>query len=383
MFELTEEQISMRDAARKLAQTEFKDKAHIWDETGDFPYANHARLKELGYLGLSIDEKYGGSGMGLSDTYIVVEEISKVCMTTALLVHDQNVIPRIIAMCAPEALKEKYLPMVAQGELHCSICWTEPEAGSDATALRTTAVRDGDEYVINGQKVFTSFGDHADMHFVYARFGESKGAKGIGVLLMDAKSEGITVQTLPKKMGTRGCHECEIFFDNVRVPAENVVVEGDPKSSAGFVKPLTVYNGTRVGMGVMAMGVAEGAFDLATEYMKTRKQFGQRLADMQGLQWMMADMAIQIEAARYLCYQALALFDKGEPNPYLSSIAKVQATEMAQKVVHDCQQMFGGYGYFGINPIERMVRDVRMLTITGGTTQVQKNSIARHIFMDK
>jgi alkylation response protein AidB-like acyl-CoA dehydrogenase len=236
--------------------------------------------------------------------------------------------------------------------------------------------------VINGRKIFTTYGDRADYHLLYARFGESKGARGIGILVVKNHSPGITVQSLPGKMGTRGANECEIFFDDVRVPVEDVIIEGDVTSSAGFVKPLQIYNGTRVGMGVLALGVAEGAFDLARDYMKVRQQFGKPLAEMQGLQWMMADMAIDIEAARLLCYQALSCFDAGKPDPYLSSIAKVQATEMAQRVTHQCQQMFGGYGYFGLLPLERMVRDVRMLTITGGTTQMQKNNIARHIFQE-
>ncbi len=380
MFELTEQQQSLKEAAHRLAINEFKDKARRWDENSEYPAENHHRLAELGYLGLSIDEKYGGSGLGLTDVYVVVEEIAKVCMTTALLVHDQNVSPRILATYGSEEIKQRFMPRFAKGELHCSIAWTEPQAGSEATAISTTAVRDGDHYIINGQKVFTTFGDLADYHLLYARFGESKGAKGIGIMMMENHQPGITIQTLPGKMGTRGANECEMFFDNVRVPVENVIIEGDPNSSAGFVKPLQIYNGTRVGMGILALGTAEGAFDLAKEYMKSRKQFGQYLSEMQGLQWMMADMAIQIEAARFLCYQALALFDNGTPDPYLSSVAKVQATEMAQTVTHQCQQMFGGYGYFNLNPLERMVRDVRMLTITGGTTQVQKNNIARHIF---
>jgi alkylation response protein AidB-like acyl-CoA dehydrogenase len=381
-FQLTEEQQSLKDAARNLAQKDFKDKAARWDQNCEYPAENHRKLAQLGYLGLSVDEAYGGSGLGLVDVYLVVEEIAKVDMTTALLVHDQNVSPRIIATYGDESQKQRFMPGFVAGELHCTICWTEPEAGSDATAITTSAVLDGDAYVVNGRKVFTTYGDRADYHLLYARFGQSKGARGIGILVVKNHSPGITVQTLPGKMGTRGANECEIFFDDVRVPVEDVIIAGDVESSAGFVKPLQIYNGTRVGMGVLALGVAEGAFDLARDYMKTRRQFGKTLAEMQGLQWMMADMAIEIEAARLLCYQALSCFDAGKPDPYLSSIAKVQATEMAQRVTHQCQQMFGGYGYFGLMPLERMVRDVRMLTITGGTTQMQKNNIARAIFQD-
>ncbi|WP_326533396.1 acyl-CoA dehydrogenase family protein [Pseudorhodoferax sp.] len=379
-LELTPQQVELRDAARKLANEVFKDKAARWDRNEEYPEENKKLLCELGYLGLSIDEAYGGSGLGLVDTYLVIEEIAKVDLATALIVHEQNVSPRIVATCAPEALRSALMPKFISGELECSIAWTEPEAGSDGAAITTTATADGDGYLVNGQKVFTTYGDRADLHLVYARFEPSKGAKGVGTLLVRKDSPGLRVHKIPHKMGVRGASENELFFDNVRVPADHVVTHGSADSSRGFVQTLQVYNATRVGMGVMALGVAEGAFELARDYMLVRKQFGQRLADMQGLRWMMADMWIQIEAARSLCYRALAAVDAGRADPCLSSVAKVQATEMAQQVVLNCQQMFGGYGYFGLLPLERMLRDVRMLTITGGTTQTQKNAIANHIF---
>jgi hypothetical protein len=379
-FELTEQQIELRDAARKLSNEVFKDKAARWDREEIFPEENKKLLCELGYTGLSVDVKYGGSGLGLVDTYLVIEEIAKVDLATALIAHEQNVSPRIVATCGPEQMREDLVPKFISGEIECSIAWTEPQAGSDAAAITTSAIRDGDDYIINGQKVFTTYGDRADLHLVYARFGPSKGARGIGTILMPKDSPGLTVHKIPYKMGVRGASENELFFDNVRVPAANVVTMGEPENSKGFVAPLTIYNATRVGMGVMALGVAEGAFDLARDYMRVRSQFGQVLADMQGLRWMMADMWIEIEAARSLCYRALSAIDAGKPDPCLSSVAKVHATEMAIKVTLNCQQMCGGYGYFGLLPLERMVRDVRMLTITGGTNQTQKNAIANHIF---
>ncbi len=379
-FDLTDEQRQLRDAARKLAQSEFRERAARWDREERFPEENKHRLAELGYLGLSMDREYGGSGAGLVDTYLVIEELAKVDLLTAMIVHDQNVSPRIIANHGSAEMKQRLLPRFVSGELECSIAWTEPQAGSDGTAIRTAAVRDGDEVLINGSKIFTTFGDRADMHLVYARFGPSSGARGIGTIVVERDRPGLTVRKLEGKMGVRGAAENELFFDNVRVPSANIVTVGDTANTAGFVKPLTLYNGTRVGMGVMALGVAEGAFDLAREYMTVREQFGQKLSEMQGLRWMMADALIEIEAARCLCYKALALIDAGRPDAVLCSIAKVFATEMAQRVTLQCQQMFGGYGYFGSLPLERMVRDVRMLTLTGGTTQTQKNTIANHIF---
>ena len=379
---LSSEQIALQDAARKLAQGEFKAKAARWDAEGIYPDENHHRLSELGYLGMAMPEEYGGGGASLVDIYLVVEEIAKVDFNTALLVHDQNVSPRIIATCGTEELKQKFLPRFAKGEIECAISWTEPQAGSDATAVTTRLRPDGDGFILNGGKIFTTFGDRADYLLVYARFCDSKGARGIGTVLVKRDSPGVQVHILEQKMGARGCNECEIHFDDVFVPADHVVTQGVAENSSGFVKPLGVYNATRVGMGVLALGVAEGAFDEARDYMKTRRQFGKSLSEMQGLQWMMADMRIQIEAARALCYNALLMIDQGKPDPTLSSIAKLQATEMAQKVTHDALQMFGGYGYFGSLPLERMVRDVRMLTITGGTTQIHKNAIAGAIFRD-
>jgi len=376
----TPQQIELRDAARKLTAEVFRLRAERWDRNEEYPEANKKLLCDLGYLGLSVDERYGGSGLGLVDTYLVIEEIAKACLATAIIVHEQNVSPRIIATCAPEPLRRELVPQFISGEAECSIAWTEPEAGSDAASITTTATRSGDGYLVNGQKVFTTYGDRAHYHLVYARFEPSKGAKGVGTLLVKKDSPGLKVHKIPHKMGVRGASENELFFDNVFVPSTHVVTQGSANSSSGFTQTLEIYNATRVGMGVMALGVAEGAFELARDYMMVRKQFGQRLADMQGLRWMMADMWIQIEAARYLCYSALAAIDAGQTDPCLSSVAKVQATEMAQQVVLNCQQMFGGYGYFGSLPLERMLRDVRMLTITGGTTQTQKNAIANHIF---
>lgn len=383
-FTLTPQQVELRDAARKLATEVFRGKADRWDRNEEYPEENKKLLCKLGYMGLSMDEAYGGSGLGLVDTYLVIEEIAKVCLATAIIAHEQNVSPRIIATCAPEALRQELIPKFISGEAECSIAWTEPEAGSDAASITTRATRDDcgsvPGYRVNGQKVFTTYGDRAQYHLVYARFEPSKGAKGVGTLLVQQNSPGLKVHKIPYKMGVRGASENELFFDNVFVPATHVVTHGSAESSKGFTQTLQVYNATRVGMGVMALGVAEGAFELARDYMMVRKQFGQRLADMQGLRWMMADMWIQIEAARSLCYQALAAVDSGHADPCLSSVAKVHATEMAQQVVLNCQQMFGGYGYFGLLPLERMLRDVRMLTITGGTTQTQKNAIANHIF---
>ncbi|MBX6377506.1 MAG: acyl-CoA dehydrogenase family protein [Clostridia bacterium] len=374
-FELTEQQKAFRKLGQDLAR-EFAPRAREWDEERRYPEENHRRLAELGLLGMTMPVEYGGGGAGLLDCYLIVEEIAKVCVNTAVILHDQNVAPRIIALYAPDELKRRVVPEFARGEAECTIAMTEPNAGSALTELTTTAVRDGDEYVVNGRKIFTSFADRAAYHLVFARFAPGRGARGIGTILVERDRPGVSWTPLERKLGVRGIEEGEVIFEDVRVPAANVVIEGRPDSSEGFTKPLSVYNATRVGMGVMAVGVAQGAIDAAVDYMRKRQQFGRYLAEFQGLQWMLADMAIAVEGARMLCYQALARIDAGDPSPYLSAVAKVYATESAIRVVNDALQLHGGYGYFASFPLERMLRDVRMFTITGGTTQVLKNLIA-------
>lgn len=378
-FGLSEEQVELQRMARRLAVGEFAQTAARSDREERFPWENKARLAELGLLGLSLPTTFGGGGGSLVDLYVVVEEIAKVDMTTALILHDQNVSARVIALHGSDAQKARLLPGLGSGEMLCSIAMTEPDAGSDLTALSTRVLGDGDKMFVRGQKVFTSFGDVATHHLVYARFGESEGARGIGTVLVRADSPGVCTQRLESKMGARGIQECQIFFDDVSIEAADVVIAGDPMSTTSFRRALSVYNGTRVGLGVIAVGVAQGAFELARDHLVGRRQFGRALAEFQGLQWMLADMAIAIEASRLLCYRALTQVDNGEADPFYTSIAKVHAVEMAQRVVYDALQLAGGYGYFSSMPLERMARDVRMLPLAGGTTQVLKNTIAKAV----
>jgi hypothetical protein len=263
-----------------------------------------------------------------------------------------------------------------------TIAMTEPQAGSALYELTTTARRDGDEWVVDGGKTYNSFGDRAAAHLVYARSVEAgsaptSGPEGIGIVLVDADREGVSTTPMGRKLGMRGVEEAHLHFDGVRVPASNVVIEGRAGSTEGFTRPLEVYNATRVGMGVMALGIAQGAMDVAIAHLRTRRQFGRRLADFQGLQWMLADAAVAVEGARLLCYRALSEVDAGRTSAYYSACAKIAATEGAFQVVDDCLQMLGGAGYFAEAPLERMLRDVRMFKITGGTTQILKNTIGR------
>jgi len=376
-FQLSSEQRMLKQMARDLAEKEFRPQAARWDENAEFPLENRRRLAELGLLGILIPKEYGGGGRDLIDMYIVVEELARVCLNTTVLVHSMNATPRVIQMFGSEEQKQKYLPGFARGDLITSIAMTEPDAGSALTDLTTTAKLDGDQYVINGRKCFISAADIADVLLVFARFAPTKGARGIGTILVDKGTAGYHVPKKEKKMGARGMNECEVVFEDCRVPAANVVVRGEPDSSIGLVKGLGVWNGMRVGVGVMGVGMAQGALDEAMKYAQQRQQFGRYLAEFQGLQWMLADMAIKIEAGRWLCYRALVNAKNGLVDGHESAIAKAYAAEMCQQVLYDALQFFGGYGYTREFPLERMVRDARYFTIAAGTTQVLKNQIAQ------
>ncbi|HEY9414162.1 MAG TPA: acyl-CoA dehydrogenase family protein [Pseudonocardia sp.] len=374
-FTLTDREREWVERGKALAK-EFAPRAAIWDEESRYPAENHERLQELGLLGIALPTEFGGGGASLTECYLLVEEISKACANTALLVHDQNVSGRILATHGGPAHRD-ILERLARGEIEVTIAMTEPEAGSALYEMTTSVRRDGDEWVVNGGKTYNSFGDRAAAHLVYARFADTTGPDAIGMILVEADRPGVSFTMMPRKMGMHGVEEVNLKFDNVRVPAENVVIEGIEGSSAGFVRPLDIYNATRVGMGVMALGIAQGAMDYAIEHLRTRRQFGRFLGEFQGLQWMLADCAIQIEGARLLCYRALSEVDAGRTSAYHSACAKVAATEGAFKVVDDCLQMLGGAGYFSGAPLERMMRDVRMFKITGGTTQILKNTIGK------
>ncbi|OJY46311.1 MAG: hypothetical protein BGP03_26705 [Pseudonocardia sp. 73-21] len=379
-FTLTDREREWVELGRTLA-AEFAPRAARWDSEAAYPEENHKRLGELGLLGAALPVDFGGGGASLVECYLLVEEISKACANTALLVHDQNVSGRILATYGGPGHRE-ILERLAAGTAEVTIAMTEPQAGSALYELTTTARRDGDEWVVDGGKTYNSFGDRAAAHLVYARFAEagsapSSGPEGIGIVLVDAHREGVSTTPMGRKLGMRGVEEVHLHFDGVRVPAANVVIEGRAGSTEGFTRPLEVYNATRVGMGVMALGIAQGAMDVAIAHLRTRRQFGRRLADFQGLQWMLADAAVAVEGARLLCYRALAEVDAGRTSAYHSACAKVAATEGAFRVVDDCLQMLGGAGYFAEAPLERMLRDVRMFKITGGTTQILKNTIGR------
>ena len=373
---LSEEERAVQDTVARFTDERVLPIIGKAFDEGRFPKELIPEIAELGLLGPSLPEQYGCAGLNGVSYGLICQELERGDSGIRSFVSVQSSLCMYpIYAYGSEEQRMRWLPDMAAGKVIGCFGLTEPHGGSDPANMKTRAVRDGGDWVINGSKMWITNGNLADIAIVWAQTDD-----GIQGFVLEKGMPGFTAQEIKHKMSLRASVTSALFFDNVRVPASNIVTLGDPGNSRGFVKPLTIYNGTRVGMGVMALGVAEGAFELAREYMTVREQFGQKLSEMQGLRWMMADSLIEIEAARCLCYKALALIDAGKPDPQLCSIAKVFATEMAQRVTVQCQQMFGGYGYFGSLPLERMVRDVRMLTLTGGTTQTQKNVIAGHIF---
>ncbi len=371
-FKLTEEQEMLVKTVRDFAQKELKPKAAYWDEHEEYPYENVKKLVELGLTGITLPPEYGGEGRPLIDALLVVEEIAKACGTTARLVVETNMgVVGALMNHGTEAQKEKYLPMVRNGEKP-AIAITEPDAGSAATELRTRAKKKGSNYVLNGSKCFITGGGISKIYLVFARFEDIPGAKGIGGIFVEAGTPGFKVGKREPMMGLRGIPETQLFFEDCVVPEENLLVaHGD-----GFKKLMTAYNGQRLGAATVALGIAQGALDEAVAYTKERKQFGRPICEFQGIQWMLAEMHIKLEAARLLLHRAAYNAGYGLPDHMEAAVAKAYTTEVAVQVTNDALQLFGGYGYSREYPLERLVREARMFTIGGGTVQMLKNVIA-------
>jgi alkylation response protein AidB-like acyl-CoA dehydrogenase len=380
-FQLGDELESFRREVRLMAEKELAPKAAYWDEHEEFPEANRVRLAELGYFGLLIPEQYGGFGAPIIQSSLFVEEIGRVCFNTAticqLYLHGPS---RAITVIGTEEQKKRFLPGVVDGSLLMVISISEPGAGSAITDLRTTAIEDGDSYVLNGVKCFTTLGEFCTHTLVFARFGKSEGARGIGALIVERGSKGFEVGKADAKMGGRGAPECEMIFEDCRVPKENVLVQGDPHSSKSFRLLMQAFGPERCGNAAICVGLAQGAFDEAVKYLQQRQQFSRPLMEFQGLQWKIADMATQIHAARMMVYRAATNETDGFPDPMDTTMAKLYANEMVQRVTNEALQMHGHYGYTRAFPLERMVRDARGYSVAGGTGEILRNTIASMVF---
>jgi alkylation response protein AidB-like acyl-CoA dehydrogenase len=366
-----------QESVRRMVEKEVAPIAARIDQDDDMPHSLVPIFGDFGLVQIMVPEEYGGPGGTLTMACIAKEEVARASFAVSHLVGATS-----IAMALPlthygtEEQKQKYLPEIAEGRILTCIGLTEPQTGSDVSGIKTTAKRDGDDYVINGQKVFITKADQAKYILLFARTSEGKGHDGISSFIVPMDSPGVQIGGSPKKMGLRGIKNCDLFFENVRVPAENMVgAEGQ-----GFKNAMGVLNLNRPTVGASAVGIAQGALDAALEYAKERVQFGRPIAEFQMVQGLLADMAIQIEAARALLYKVAALIDS-DPNhpkvPMWSSMVKTFASDMAMKVTTDAVQVFGGAGYLQDHPVERYMRDAKVCQIYEGTNQIQRLIIAR------
>jgi len=373
---ISEKHREFRRRIREFAEREIEPRAKELDETGKFPFETIKKLGEMGILGMVVPEEYGGSGYDTLSYSIAVEEISRVCGSTGITVAAHNSLGLYpIYLFGTEEQKRKYIPPLASGEKLGSFGLTEPEAGSDAAGTKTTAVLDGDHYVINGSKCFITNASVGEVFVFTAVTDKSKGYKGISSFIVEKGMKGFTIGKKENKMGLRGSDTATLIFEDLRLPRENLL----GKEGEGFKQFMITLDGGRISIGAMALGIAQGAFEKALEYAKKREQFGQPIAKFQAIQWKLADMATRIEAARHLVYHASLLKDKGERFIKESAMAKLFASEVGRFVTYQAIQIFGGYGYLSEYPVERYFRDVKLCEIGEGTSEIQRLIIAREL----
>lgn len=382
MFEFTPDQKRLQERAREVAMY-LGPRAAETDRTEDYPWYAVDFLKEARFMGMTIPERYGGAGCTYLDAVLVVEEIAKACGAAGRITVEANMgAIGAIMQFGTEEQKQRAAQLVLSGDKP-AICITEPDAGSDARAMTTRAERRGKHFVINGTKHWITGGGISRLHLIFARVFEDGLEQGIaGFLAVRGEAEGLIVGKREPAMGIRGIPETEVRFENLEVP-ESMMLVPPGGIRRGFAGLMNAYNGQRVGAATVALGIAEGAFDLAVEYARQRVQFGRPIAEFQGLQWMMADMSVQLAAAQALIYKAAASAGEGFPDMFLAAQAKILAAETAISVTNNALQLFGSAGYSRLRPLERMVRDARMFTISGGTTQVLRNLVAGKVLNQK
>ena len=371
---LNEEHQMIRDALRSYAQERLAPNAARWDREHYFPKDELKELAQLGAFGVAVPEQYGGAGLDYVALALVLEEIAAGDGGTSTIISVNNCpVCSIAMMYANEEQKARFLRPLAQGEMLGAFALTEPHTGSDAAALRTTAVRDGNEYVINGTKQFITSGKHGDVAIVMAVTDKAAGKKGISAFWVPTNTPGYTVAGIEHKMGQHSSDTAQIVFENCRVPAENLIGE----EGMGYKIALSGLEGGRIGIASQSVGMARAAYEAALAYAKERESFGKPIFEHQSVQFRLAEMAMKIEAARQLILHAASMKDAGLPCLKEAAMAKLFASEMAERVVSDAMQVFGGYGYVADFPIERIYRDVRVCQIYEGTSDIQKILIAR------
>jgi alkylation response protein AidB-like acyl-CoA dehydrogenase len=373
---LTDEQHELRATFRRFAEQEIAPHAAEADERAEYPWKSFAAYRDLGFVRLAYPEAFGGDGADTVAFALLIEEVARVCGSSSLFVIISKLAMTPVLMFGSDGLKERFVPRVASGELQASYCLSEPDAGSDVASMSTRATRDGDQYVLRGTKAWITNAGVSDLYVVFAKTDPEQGHRGISAFVVERDTPGFSVGEPELKMGMRGSPTCEIYFDDARIPVANRIGDDD----AGFGYAMGALDSSRPLIGAQALGLAQGALDAAAQYVTERRQFGQRVADFQGVQFLLADMATQVEAARLLVYEACALLDAGDPRvSKIASMAKLFASDTAMRVTTDAVQLFGGAGYTRRHPVERMMRDAKVTQIYEGTNQVQRVVVARRI----
>ena len=375
-FVLTDEQEHLRREIRRFATEELAPHVAEWDERGEFPLEAVKKMGALGLLGVLFPPEFGGAGLGYVDYVLAIEEVSAIDGSIGLTMAAHNSLgTNHIFLAGNEEQKRKYVPRLATGEWLAAWALTEPGSGSDAGGARTTAVRKGDRYVLNGSKTFITNGRYADVAVVIAVTDKEKATHGLSAFLVEKGTKGFRAGKKENKLGLRASDTSELIFEDCEIPAENLLgAEGE-----GFIDAMRVLDGGRISIAALSLGIARGALDAALKYVKERRQFGKAIAEFQGIQWKLADMATELDAARLLTQRAAVLKDAHRKTTRESSMAKLFASEVAVRICDEAVQLFGGYGFIKDYPVEKYYRDVKLCTIGEGTSEIQRMVIAREI----
>ena len=374
-FQLTEEQTLIQDMARQFAEAELAPHSSMWDEEKFLDRSVFNKAAELGFLGIYTSEEHGGTALSRLDSALVFEQLARGDISHTAMMTIHNMATWMIDRYGDAELRAKYVPRLTSGELIASYCLTEPGAGSDAASLSTKAVRDGDSYILNGTKTFISGAGWSDIYLVMARTSDD-GARGVSAFVVEKEAEGLSFGPNEKKMGWNAQPTAQVIFEDCRIPASNRVGE----EGEGFKFAMSGLDGGRINIGACSLGGAQKALDATLEYTKDRKQFGKSISDFQNTQFMLADMATELEASRIMIYRGADMIDKSLPNAGAAcAMAKRFATDMCSKIANDALQLHGGYGYLKDYPIEQIVRDLRVHQILEGTNQVMRMIVSRSL----
>ncbi len=379
-IELTENQAAIKETIREFAEKKIKPVVMKYDESQEFPMEIIQQLGELGFLGILVPEEYGGAGLGYVDFAVIIEELARIDPSVALSVAAHNGLgTNHILRFANDEQKKKYLPDLTSGKKIAAWGLTESVSGSDAASLRSVAEKKDDHYLLNGSKTFTTHGTVGDTYVIMAITDKSKGKKGISAFILEKGMEGLIIGKKENKLGMRASDTTQLTFENCKVPAENLIGE----DGEGFVQAMKILEGGRISIAALSVGLAQGCLDASIKYSGERKQFGKHINEFQGIQFKLAEMATNIDAARLLTFRAALRKDKGESIIKESAMAKLFASEIAEKASSEAVQIFGGYGFIKDYPVEKFYRDVKLCTIGEGTSEIQRIVIARNLLSEE